>query len=158
MALPSGQAVMRFDSMRPFLTEKIKINTFNTTCSMQPSNNSVNADKSSFTEEKVGWAFFHAGVNAGLQISKKAEGIDTSWLVLNKPSELGNRHAGLLLALGLNGHLKRMARWLALKYLTAKHTMTPGRSATPCAAAASGTTSGLDMRMPSAREISQTAG
>ena len=124
MALPSGQAVMRFGVNRPIMTEKIKVSTFNTTCKIQPSNNSVNADKSNFTEEKVGWAFFHAGVNAGLQVSKDAPGIDTSWLVLNKPNDLGNRHAGLLLGLGLNGHLKRMARWLAFKYLTSKHTMT----------------------------------
>ena len=124
MALPSGQAIMRFSINTPILTEKIKISTFNTTCLMQPSNNSVNADKSNFTEEKVGWAFFHAGVNAGLQVSRDAQGIDTSWLVLNKPNELGNRHAGLLLGLGLNGHLKKMARWLAFKYLTSKHTMT----------------------------------
>lgn len=124
MALPSGQAVMRFCCTRPVLTEKVRISTFNTTCSMQPSNNSVSADKSNFTEEKVGWAFFHAGVNAGLQISRDSPDIDNSWLVLNKPSELGNRHAGLLLALGLNGHLKKMAKWLAFKYLTAKHAMT----------------------------------
>ncbi|KAL9082781.1 MAG: hypothetical protein Q9159_006194 [Coniocarpon cinnabarinum] len=124
MALPSGQAVLRFGVHRPHLTEKIKVHTFNTTCKIQPSKNSVNADKSNFTEEKVGWAFFHAGVNAGLQVSRDTTGIDNSWLVLNKPNDLGNRHAGLLLGLGLNGHLKKMARWLAFKYLTSKHTMT----------------------------------
>ena len=43
----------------------------------------------------------------------------------NKPGqELSNRHAGFLLALGLNGHLKGVAKWVAFKYLTPKHTMT----------------------------------
>jgi anaphase-promoting complex subunit 1 len=91
---------------------------------MKPSNNTVSADKSAFTEEKVGWAFFHAGVAAGLSISRDAKGIDTSWVVFNKPAELSNRHAGFLLALGLNGHLKSIAKWVAFKYLTPKHTMT----------------------------------
>ncbi|KAB8532596.1 hypothetical protein FH972_025541 [Carpinus fangiana] len=124
MAIPSGSAILHFNSHRPMLTEKIEIYPFNTTCNMQPSNNTVNADKSNFTEEKVSWAFFHAGVNAGLRIRSDAQRIDTSWLVLNRPAELGNRHAGLLFALGLNGHLKSMAKWLAFKYLTPKHNMT----------------------------------
>lgn len=124
MALPAGQGVLNFASSSPVLTEKITVPSFNTTCNMQPSNNSVSADRSNFTEEKVGWAFFHSGVNAGLRIASNARGIDTTWLVLNKPSDLGNRHAGLLLALGLNGHLRKMAKWLAFKYLTPKHTMT----------------------------------
>lgn len=124
MALPTGQAIFRFGVNKPILTEKVKITTFNTTCNMQPSNNSVNADKQNFTEEKVGWAYFHAGVSAGLQVARDAQNIDTSWLVLNKPEHLGIRHAGLLLGLGLNGHLKKMARWLAFQYLTSKHTMT----------------------------------
>jgi anaphase-promoting complex subunit 1 len=82
------------------------------------------ADKASFTEEKVCWAFFHNGASAGLMISKDAKGIDTSWILYNKPPELTNRHAGFLLALGLTGHLKNLAKWVAFKYLTPKHTMT----------------------------------
>lgn len=124
MAIPAGQAVMEFCSYQPLLTENITVPSFNTSCNMQPSNTTVNADRSNFTEEKVCWAFFHAGVNAGLRIVRDAPGIDTSWLILNKPNELGNRHAGFLLALGLNGHLKSIAKWLAFKYLTPKHNMT----------------------------------
>jgi anaphase-promoting complex subunit 1 len=92
---------------------------------MKPDNISVGVDKTAFTEEKVCWAFFHSGVAAGLSISRDAKGIDTSWILYNKPpSELNNRHAGFLLALGLNGHLKSVAKWVAFKYLTPKHTMT----------------------------------
>ncbi|KAI5298136.1 Anaphase-promoting complex subunit 1 [Ascosphaera atra] len=84
----------------------------------------MSAARSDFTEEKSCWAFFHNGVSTGLAISKAAKGIDTSWIMFNKPSELTNRHAGFLLALGLNGHLKSLAKWVAFKYLTPKHTMT----------------------------------
>ncbi|KAI9724595.1 MAG: Anaphase-promoting complex subunit 1 [Chrysothrix sp. TS-e1954] len=124
MALPSGQGAMMFGTYKPILTERIHTSGFNTGCTMQPSGNVVSAEKQHFTEEKVSWAFFHAGVNAGLRISQDSMMIDNSWIVLNKPNELGNRHAGLLLALGLSGHLKNMAKWLAFKYLSQKHNMT----------------------------------
>jgi anaphase-promoting complex subunit 1 len=92
---------------------------------MKPDNNTVGVEKSTFSEEKVCWAFFHSGVAAGLSISRDAKGIDTSWILYNKPvPDLSNRHAGFLLALGLNGHLKSVAKWVAFKYLTPKHPMT----------------------------------
>ena len=123
-ALPVGQAMISVDKKKPILTEKFPLHGFTTICLMKPMNNTVSADRSSFTEEKYCWAFFHAGVSAGLSISRDAKGIDTSWIVFNKPVELSNKHAGLLLALGLNGYLKSIAKWLAFKYLTPKHTMT----------------------------------
>lgn len=124
MSIPAGQGIMEFGLYRPLLTEKISISSFNTTCNIQPSNITISADRSNLTEEKVCWAFFHAGVSAGLRMDPSATSIDTSWLVLNKPSELGNRHAGFLLGLGLTGHLRSLAKWLAFKYLTPKHNMT----------------------------------
>ncbi|KAI9750215.1 MAG: hypothetical protein M4579_006563 [Chaenotheca gracillima] len=124
LAIPSSRGLLYFSARLPLLTERFPIPGFNLSCVMKPSGNTVSADRSAFTEEKVGWAFFHAGVAAGLSISREAKGIDTSWIVYNKPSELSNRHAGFLLALGLNGHLKSIAKWVAFKYLTPKHTMT----------------------------------
>ncbi|EDN03409.1 predicted protein [Histoplasma mississippiense (nom. inval.)] len=93
-------------------------------CVMKPSNVTISAEKSAFSEDKVCWAFFHNGASTGLALSKAAKGINTSWILYNKPTELTNRHAGFLLALGLNGHLKSLAKWVAFKYLTPKHTMT----------------------------------
>ncbi|KAI9743249.1 MAG: Anaphase-promoting complex subunit 1 [Claussenomyces sp. TS43310] len=124
LAIPSGRGLLYFSARIPLLTEKFPIGGFNLHCVMRPTNNTVGVDKSAFTEEKVCWAFFHAGVGAGLSISRAARGIDTSWILYNKPQDLSNRHAGFLLALGLNGHLKSVAKWVAFKYLTPKHTMT----------------------------------
>lgn len=124
LSVPPGRGLIYFSARLPLLTERFPISGFNLSCLMKPSNNTVSADKTAFTEEKVGWAFFHAGVAAGLSISREAKGIDTSWIMFNKPAELSNRHAGFLLALGLNGHLKSVAKWMAFKYLTPKHTMT----------------------------------
>ncbi|KAK7540515.1 negative regulator of mitosis [Phyllosticta citribraziliensis] len=123
-ALPPGHSMLQYDSKRPMVTEKYPLHGFTTLCIMKPLNNTVSADRTTYTEEKFAWAFFHAGVSAGLSISKQADGIDTSWIAFNKPPELSNKHAGLLLGLGLNGHLKKVAKWLSFKYLTPKHSMT----------------------------------
>ncbi|KAF2252639.1 hypothetical protein BU26DRAFT_453048 [Trematosphaeria pertusa] len=124
LSLPAGSSMVKFNSKRPLLTEKFPMYGFSSSCLMKPMGNVVTADRATYSEEKFFWAFFHAGVSAGLSISRDAQGIDTSWIMYNKPPELTNRHAGLLLGLGLNGHLKNIAKWLSFKYLTPKHTMT----------------------------------
>ena len=131
LSVASGRGMMHFNARVPLLTERVPIPAFSLQCVMKPkyvteSSQAMtfSADKASFTEDKVCWAFFHNGASAGLMISKDAKGVDTSWVLYNKPPELTNRHAGFLLALGLNGHLKNLAKWVAFKYLTPKHTMT----------------------------------
>lgn len=125
LAIPAGRGLLQYGLRFPLPTEKFDIVGFNLTCLVKPTNILVNADKSLFVEEKVNWAFFHQGAAAGLQLSPQAKGIDNNWIIYNKPSgEPSNRHAGFLLALGINGHLKSMVKWVAFKYLTTKHTMT----------------------------------
>ncbi|KAK3054886.1 Anaphase-promoting complex subunit 1 [Extremus antarcticus] len=124
VALPPGDAMIHFDCQTPLLTDKFHLPGFSNSCLIQPMGNTMTTDRSGLTEEKVSWAYFHAGASAGLSISRHVAGIDTSWIAFNKPNDLTNRHAGLLLALGLNGHLRHVAKWLSFKYLTPKHTMT----------------------------------
>ena len=124
LSVSLGRGLLFYSGRQPLLTEKFPIHGFTLSCVMKPSDTTVTADRATFTEEKVTWAFFHAGVEAGLSISKEAKGVDTSWILFNKPRDLTNRHAGFLFALGLNGHLKSIAKWVAFKYLTPKHNMT----------------------------------
>ncbi|MCJ1477120.1 Anaphase-promoting complex subunit 1 [Lambiella insularis] len=124
LSVSAGRGMMFFSARFPLLTERFPMHGFSLSCVMKPTNTTVTVERSVYSEEKVSWAFFHAGVEAGLSISKEAKGIDTSWILFNKPAELQNRHAGFLLALGLNGHLRTIAKWVAFKYLTPKHTMT----------------------------------
>ena len=125
LAIPGGRGMLYYSLRYPLITQKFHIGGFNLNCIVRPTNVTVGVDKSLFSEEKVCWGFFHQGVAAGLAISPQAKGIDTSWILYNKPGDdLSNRHAGFLLALGLNGHLKGVAKWVAFKYLTPKHTMT----------------------------------
>ena len=81
-------------------------------------------DKAFLTESLTQWPLFHLGVASALSISPDAKDIDTSWIIFNKPSEPTSRHAGFLLGLGLTGHLKKIARWHLLNYLTTKHVLT----------------------------------
>lgn len=124
LSVSPGRGLLCYSSRSPLLTEKFPIHGFTLSCVMKPTNTTVTADRNAYTEEKVSWAFFHAGVEAGLSISRDAKGIATSWLHFNKPHELKNRHAGFLLALGLNGHMKGIAKWASYKYLQPKHSMT----------------------------------
>ncbi|KAL6709532.1 Anaphase-promoting complex subunit 1 [Coniothyrium glycines] len=123
-SLPIGSSMIKFGNKKPLLTEKYPLYGFSTSCLMKPMGNVVTAERQNYSEEKYFWAFFNAGVAAGLGVSRDAHGIDTSWIMYNKPAELTNKHAGLLLGLGLNGHLRTIAKWLSFKYLTPKHTMT----------------------------------
>ena len=124
LSVSLGRGLLFYSARLPLLTEKFPIHGFTLSCVMKPADTTVTADRNNYTEEKTSWAFFHAGVEAGLSISKDASGIDTSWILFNKPRDLQTRHAGFLLALGLNGHLRSIAKWVAFKYLTPKHTMT----------------------------------
>ena len=124
LSVSLGRGLLFYSARLPLLTEKFPIHGFTLSCVMKPADTTVTADRNMYTDEKTSWAFFHAGVEAGLSISKDANGIDTSWILFNKPRDLQTRHAGFLLALGLNGHLKSIAKWVAFKYLTPKHTMT----------------------------------
>ncbi|KAF7198220.1 Negative regulator of mitosis [Pseudocercospora fuligena] len=147
IALPAGDGMLHFDSQTPLLTEKFHLPGFSSSCIMQPMGHTLTADRSGLTEEKVNWAYFHAGASAGLRISRNVKGIDTSWIAFNKPVELTNRHAGFLLALGVGGHLRHMAKWLSFKYLTPKHTMTSVGLLLGLSASHIGTMDGLITRM-----------
>ncbi|EMD00169.1 hypothetical protein BAUCODRAFT_367184 [Baudoinia panamericana UAMH 10762] len=146
-ALPAGDGMIHYDCISPLLTEKYMPYGFGSRCVMQPMGITLNIDRTAMSEEKVGWAYFHAGVSSGLRMSKKVKGIDTSWIAFNKPTELTNRHAGLLLALGLGGHLRSLAKWLSFKYLTPKHTMTSVGLLLGLSASQLGTMDGLITRM-----------
>lgn len=73
------------------------------------------------------WASFHNGVAAGLKIAPASQ-IDSAWIVYNKPkhAELANEYAGFLMALGLNGHLTKLATLNIHDYLTKVRTRAAG--------------------------------
>lgn len=122
--MPVGKGILTFSSRTPLATEKFHIPGFSFVFRMKPQNIIVTVDKSFLMDAVTQWPLFHLGVAGALSISPDSKQIDTSWIVFNKPNEPTSRHAGFLLGLGLNGHLKKIARWHLLNYLTTKHVLT----------------------------------
>lgn len=123
-AVTTGTGLMDLQRICPLPTQELEIGLWETQIKMLPSGHIMTLSKDNFTEPKSAWAAYHTGVAAGLSVVRGISSIDHSWICLNKPQEPNNRHAGLLLGLGLNGYLSTMPRWLVFKYLTTKHEMT----------------------------------
>ncbi|XP_052742012.1 anaphase-promoting complex subunit 1 [Bicyclus anynana] len=73
------------------------------------------------------WPTFHNGVAAGLAlVPMTGTNIHSSWIIYNKPrgtQDMSTEHAGFLLALGLNGHLRDMPFMNKYEYLVKCHEM-----------------------------------
>ncbi|CAG8664779.1 1739_t:CDS:2, partial [Cetraspora pellucida] len=122
---PVGRAVLTYGTVTPIATEPFPIPGLSQAIKVLPYNTLIQADRALRLPESAEWPEFHDGVASGLRIPSTIN-IEGSWISLNKPKELTNSHAGFLLGLGLNGHLKSMATWQAVEYLmkTPKHDIT----------------------------------
>jgi len=132
LALPVGRGIFNYGTVYPISNKKYPIPGIDITVKIFPLNTILdinqliesNPNLPPVPPDLMEWPDFHDGVAAGLQISTDYNEIDSSWILYNRPEELNNQHAGLLLALGLNGHLKKMVTWNSFVYLTEKHVMT----------------------------------
>uniref|UniRef100_A0A8I3WC17 Anaphase-promoting complex subunit 1 n=1 Tax=Callithrix jacchus TaxID=9483 RepID=A0A8I3WC17_CALJA len=127
MALPVGRGMFTLFSYHPVPTEPLPIPKLNLTGRAPPRNTTVdlNSGNIDVPPNMTSWASFHNGVAAGLKIAPASQ-IDSAWIVYNKPkhAELANEYAGFLMALGLNGHLTKLATLNIHDYLTKGHEMT----------------------------------
>ncbi|KAG9468650.1 hypothetical protein GDO78_022271 [Eleutherodactylus coqui] len=127
MALPVGRGMFTLFSHHPVPTEALPIPKLNLTGRAPPRNTTVdlNSGNIDVPPNMACWASFHNGVAAGLKIAPASQ-IDSAWIVYNKPknAELANEYAGFLMALGLNGHLTKLATLNIHDYLTKGHEMT----------------------------------
>ncbi|XP_030051793.1 anaphase-promoting complex subunit 1 [Microcaecilia unicolor] len=127
MSLPLGRGMFTLFSYHPVPTEPLPIPKLNLTGRAPPRNTMVdlNSGNIDVPPNMACWASFHNGVAAGLKIAPASQ-IDSAWIVYNKPknAELANEYAGFLMALGLNGHLTKLATLNIHDYLTKGHEMT----------------------------------
>ena len=71
------------------------------------------------------WPEFHNGVAAGLALAARTKGeLTRSWIVFNRPREPSHAHAGVLMALGLTGHLRALTNTDLYRYLVQEHDAT----------------------------------
>ncbi|XP_048864523.1 anaphase-promoting complex subunit 1 isoform X2 [Brienomyrus brachyistius] len=127
MALPVGRGLFTLFSYLPVPTEPLPVPKLNLTGRAPPRNTMVdlNSGNIDVPPNMTSWPSFHNGVAAGLKIAP-ASRIDSAWIAYNKPksAELANEYAGFLMALGLNGHLTKLATLNIHDYLTKGHEMT----------------------------------
>lgn len=124
LTIPLGRAALFYGGRMPLLTEKFPIPKFNFSTLISPMKTNIILSKGSVKQSFLEWGYFHNGVSSGLSISPDSKGISGSWIIFNKPPELNPQHAGFLLGLGLNGHLKRLEEWHIYNYLGPKHPLT----------------------------------
>lgn len=124
LTIPVGRAALFYSGRTPLLTEKFPIAKFNLNTLVTPSMTNIVLGDEDVPAALAEWGHFHNGVLAGLSISTESKGINGSWIIYNKPPELNAQHAGFLLGLGLNGHLRRLEEWHIYNYLGPKHPLT----------------------------------
>ncbi|XP_041922218.1 anaphase-promoting complex subunit 1 isoform X2 [Alosa sapidissima] len=127
MALPVGRGLFTLFSYRPVPTEPLPVPKLNLTGRAPPRNTMVDLSSGNIDvpANMTSWASFHNGVAAGLKIAPASQ-VESAWIAYNKPksAELANEYAGFLMALGLNGHLTKLATLNIHDYLTKGHEMT----------------------------------
>ncbi|RXM27211.1 Anaphase-promoting complex subunit 1 [Acipenser ruthenus] len=121
MSLPVGRGMFTLFSYHPVPTEPLPVPKLNLTGRAPPRNTTVdlNSGNIDVPPNMASWSSFHNGVAAGLKIAPASQ-IDSAWIAYNKPknAELANEYAGFLMALGLNGHLTKLATLNIHDYLT----------------------------------------
>lgn len=124
LTIPMGRAALFYSGRTPLLTEKFPIAKFNLNCLVAPTMTNIVLADDAVPPAIMDWGNFHNGVLAGLLISTESKGINGSWIIYNKPPDLNAQHAGFLLGLGLNGHLRKLEEWHIYNYLGPKHPLT----------------------------------
>ncbi|PON86586.1 Anaphase-promoting complex subunit [Trema orientale] len=75
-------------------------------------------------QELKSWPEFHNAVAAGLRLAPLQGKMSRTWIIYNKPGEPNAIHAGLLLALGLHGHLRVLNLTDIYQYYAQEHEST----------------------------------
>ncbi|RCH98868.1 Anaphase-promoting complex subunit 1, partial [Rhizopus stolonifer] len=103
----TGRAIYAYATHMPDLTKTLPLEPIKMAAKLLPLRTTVNLDESLWNKEFLHWPQFHNGVAAGLRISPNNY-VNDSWISFCHPGELEPQHGGMLLAMGLNGILKRL--------------------------------------------------
>ena len=121
LAVLVGSGIFEYGSRRTTVTETWDVPPIELSIKVLPGNSVI---KAQLVAENADWPCFHNGVSAALAISPDCKGIDSSWIVFNRPATLNPEHGGLLLGLGLNGHLRNLMAYHAFPYMEPRHDFT----------------------------------
>ncbi|KAJ0855851.1 putative anaphase-promoting complex subunit 1 [Helianthus annuus] len=125
-ALPIGRGAFTLSTTWTLLTEALPVPKLilagrlptqkNATVNLDPSIRNI--------QELKSWPEFHNAVAAGLRMAPLQGKMSRTWIMYNKPEEPNITHAGLLLALGLHGHLDVLTITDIYQYYAQEHEST----------------------------------
>ncbi|WMV33812.1 hypothetical protein MTR67_027197 [Solanum verrucosum] len=125
-ALPFGRGAFTLATTCTLLTEALMVPKLilagrlpaqqNATVNLDPNVRNV--------QELKSWPEFHNAVAAGLRLAPPQGKMSRTWILYNKPEEPSVVHAGLLLALGLHGHLRVLTITDIYQYYSQEHEST----------------------------------
>jgi anaphase-promoting complex subunit 1 len=127
MALSTGRGMFTLRTSTPVITEPLQTPQLCLAGKAPPRGTTVELNHIDTPSNMNLWPLFHNGVANGLRITPDAHNIDNTWIIFNKPKgsmEQQMEHAGFLMALGLNGHLKNLDVLNTYDYLVKLHEMT----------------------------------
>ena len=116
-----GQGIFEYGTKTTNITDTFNIPLIELTVKVVPGKQTLQAQ---IATENADWPCFHNGVSTALSISPDCKGIDSSWIVFNRPQTLSPEHGGFLLGLGLTGHLRSLATYHAFPYMEPRHDFT----------------------------------
>ncbi|KAF5944722.1 hypothetical protein HYC85_018799 [Camellia sinensis] len=125
-ALPLGRGAVTLATMHTLLTEALTVPKLvlagrlpaqqNATVNLDPNIRNI--------QELKSWPEFHNAVASGLRLAPLQGKMSRTWIIYNKPEEPNVVHAGLLLALGLHGHLHVLTITDIYQYYSQEHEST----------------------------------
>lgn len=127
MSLPVGRGMFTLRTSTPQSTESLPIPALCLSGKEATRGATIEIQQIEIPANMNMWPLFHNGVAAGLRITAEAKDIDSTWIVYNKPkgtTDIATEHAGFLMALGLNGHLKTLTSLSIYEYLVKCDEMT----------------------------------
>ncbi|KAJ4980944.1 hypothetical protein NE237_031781 [Protea cynaroides] len=125
-ALPLGRAAFTLATTCTLLTEVFLVPKLNLSGRLPAQQNAtVNLDPNVRNiQEHRSWPEFHNAVAAGLRLAPFQGKMSRTWILYNRPEEPNVTHAGLLLALGLHGHLRVLSVSDIFQYYSKEHEST----------------------------------
>lgn len=141
LALPVGRGMFTIGNLQPVPAEPLPLPEISLVGRVPPTNAKLALDTSDCPSDLKVWPEFHNGVAAGLRLPLEADAGETvskitrTWIVYNRPEEAAqpqnnsnpstnpkpspiHAYGGLLMALGLRGHLTTLEMTDIFDYLT----------------------------------------
>ena len=120
-----GRGAYLLESQNILPTEPVPIPDISISARLPPISGLIKLNIPANSHLNSEWPEFHAGVSSGLQVRSNAAYIDSSWVIFNQKYSAENgimvdpKHGGFTMGLGLRGHLTKMDKTDALKFIFA---------------------------------------